>query len=71
MLAAMMTAGAITTGCADSPTTQPDDVKARQDQALKDPMNYNTGDPETVSGNNPNGVDKKAMKKDVDDFWNP
>jgi hypothetical protein len=60
-------------GCADNnaATTQPDDAKARQDQALKDPMNYGPNDPDTVSGNNGNNLDKKAMQKDVNDFWNP
>jgi hypothetical protein len=60
--------GLCTSGCAsDTATTKPG-----EDPALKDPMNYGKDDePETVSGNNPNGIDKKAMQKDVDHFWNP
>lgn len=60
-------------GCADNnaATTQPTDPQARQQQALKDPMNYNPDDTDTVSGNNGNNLDKKAMQKDVNDFWNP
>ena len=70
---AAVIAGGLIVGCSDEsqPTTQPADIHARQQQALKDPMAYGPGDPETVSGNNPNGIDKKAMKKDVDAFWNP
>jgi hypothetical protein len=57
-------------GCAASPdhTT----LVQRQDKVLSDPMNYTPSvDNTDISGGDIGHYDDKAMKRDVDDFWNP
>ena len=63
-------------GCADSPndtpTTRPMSVKDRQNQALQDPFSYGgIGEKHDISGGGINNLDKKALKRDVDTFFNP
>jgi len=56
------------------PTTQPSNVKERQDAALKDPMGYspNMNSHETdISGGKLNELDRGAMRKDIDHVLNP
>src|SRR5215213_5081678 len=63
-------------GCATEkhPTTQPSNVRDRQDAALKDPMGYspNMNSPDNdISGGKINELDRGAMRKDIDHVLNP
>ena len=63
-------------GCASEkhPTTQPSNMKDRQEAALKDPMGYspNMNSPDTdISGGKLNELDRGAMRKDIDHVLNP
>ena len=62
------------TGCAASP--QPpsghSNFTQQQQQALEDPMHYSPNmDDADIMGGDTGHYDDKAMKRDVDDFWNP
>jgi hypothetical protein len=63
-------------GCASddkaSPTTQPSSVRDRQDQALKDPMNYrvNVGKKD-ASKDGTWDFDREGFKRDMDHVFNP
>jgi len=47
-------------------------VAKRQDQALRDPMNYSVDmDNTDIMGGGIGEYDSKAMKRDLDAFWNP
>lgn len=60
--------------CADTkkPTTRPAGIRERQDQALRDPFEYGPADDmPSVSGGGTADLDKKGIKRDWDNFWNP
>ena len=66
------------TGCASddkrAPTTQPSNVKDRQEAALRDPMGYspNMNSPDTnISGGKLHELDRGALRKDIDHVLNP
>jgi type IV pilus biogenesis protein CpaD/CtpE len=57
-------------GCAAS--SDHTTVSQRQDLLLKDPMNYSpTMDNTDITGGDIGHYDSQAMKRDLDDFWNP
>jgi hypothetical protein len=63
-------AGILLSGC-DS-TSEYTTVNDRQAQALHDPMNYSVNmDDADMTGGGTSNYDANAMKRDVDDFWNP
>lgn len=73
MLAAGFTCAA---GCVDTtsgPTTRPVSMRQRQDAAVRDPFGYKLTDDDfpSVSGGGTNQLDRNALKRDVDSFWNP
>lgn len=71
-LAAMFTLCGLTVACADTkkPTSRPASIQERQQQALQDPYEYGPDkDMPTVSGGGTSELDKKALKRDWDNFW--
>jgi hypothetical protein len=62
-------------GCTSShPTTQPTTASQRQDAAMRDPFGYkpDMSDSNTISGDGDVGhYDRKAMRKDLNDVFNP
>ena len=72
-LAILILACGLLSACADTkgPTTRPSSMRDRQEQALRDPYGYNPDEMPTVSGGATGHLDKKALKRDVDSFWNP
>ena len=58
--------------CADTnkPTSRPASIQDRQQQALQDPYEYGPDkNMPTVSGGGTKELDKKALKRDWDNFW--
>ena len=60
-------------GCSSDkhPTTRPASASDRQEAALKDPFDYSPNINEDISGGDIGHLDKKAMKRDLDDVLNP
>ena len=61
-------------GCASeskTPTTQPDTIRSRQDQALRDPMNYKVNVGRSSNRSKIWEFDREGFRKDVDDVFNP
>jgi len=53
-------------------STRPsNDAYERQQRALKDPMDYSPNMDQDISGGGIGQMDRKAMKKDIDDVLNP
>jgi len=48
-------------------------MRQRQDAAVRDPFGYKLTDDDfpSVSGGGTNQLDRNALKRDVDSFWNP
>ncbi len=63
-------------GCGSNkaaPSTQPTSVRERQEQAMKDPMNYKV-EPGTPRSTDRGGMwqfDRDGFKRDVDHVFNP
>ena len=64
---------AVFVGCASRrPTTQPSSARDRQDAAMHDPFAYKPDMSDTdISGGDIGTLDRKAMKKDVNNVLNP
>ncbi len=61
-------------GCSgNKPTTQPTNIRDRQDAALKDPFGYSVdlNKERDVSGGGIFELDKDGLKKDIDHVLNP
>lgn len=62
----------VAAGCSsNAPTTRPASMAERQDQAMKDPMNYSPHVNPNVSGGGIGDFDKDAFKRDLDHVLNP
>ena len=46
-------------------------ARERQDQAMRDPMNYKVDKPNKISGGGTADLDKDALKKDFNSVFNP
>ena len=57
-------------GCASSERSS---VRSRQDDALRDPMNYkpDTAQHDNISGGGTADLNKEALKKDFNSVFNP
>ena len=65
---------AMAVGCASDKhaTTRPSKTAYdRQEAALKDPFDYSPNMDEDISGGNVGNLDRKALRKDIDDVLNP
>ena len=66
---------AILSGCADNnktPTTKPETVEQRQQDALQDPFGYGPKtDPDYLAKHGLDADGKPTLKSDVDKFLNP
>ena len=60
----------ILAGCASSERSS---VRSRQDDALRDPMNYkpDTAQHDNISGGGTADLNKEALKKDFNSVFNP
>ncbi len=60
-------------GCTSErkPTTRPSSVRDRQDAALRDPFDYKPDMGQDVSGGGIGHLDREALKKDLDNVFNP
>jgi hypothetical protein len=61
-------------GCSSShPTTRPSSAYDRQQAAMHDPFGYNPNVDKNsdISGGDIKTLDRKAMRKDIDDVLNP
>jgi hypothetical protein len=59
-------------GCAGDPaTTQPTTTAERQDEALRDPMNYKPQVPGPDGADDFGHMDSNGLKKDLNDVFNP
>ncbi len=61
-------------GCASDkqkPTTQPSSMSQRQDAALRDPFGYKPDMSRDVSGGGIGDLDRDALKKDLNNVFNP
>ncbi len=60
-------------GCASDkkPTTRPTSMSERQDAALRDPFGYKPDMSRDVSGGDIGHLDRDALKKDVNNVFNP
>jgi hypothetical protein len=64
----------IATGCASDKhsATRPASASDRQEAALKDPFGYSPNmDESDISGGGIGDLDRKGMRKDIDDVLNP
>ena len=59
-------------GCSDNKKERRPTAQDRQDQAMRDPFGYspNIGKPD-ISGGDIGTLDKDAMRKDLDNVFNP
>ena len=46
-------------------------ARERQEEALRDPMNYKVDKPNKISGGGTADLDKDALKKDFNSVFNP
>ena len=53
------------------PTTQPTNMRERQDAALRDPFNYKPDMSRDVSGGDIGNLDRDGLKKDLNNVLNP
>ena len=60
------------TGCSSSSSSSPN-LRARQDKALADPMNYspNVSEHNNISGGGITDFNKDGLKKDFNSVFNP
>ncbi|MFT3789256.1 MAG: hypothetical protein QM770_24265 [Tepidisphaeraceae bacterium] len=69
-------------GCESTGPSDHDDLRSRQDAALKDPFGYGPKpgsfqkgsddyDPTDISGGGTMNLDKRGMKRDLDRVFNP
>jgi hypothetical protein len=69
--------GALLIGCGSDPkaqpTSQPASIRDRQDQALKDPMNYKVevGKQRDKKNESIWSIDRDGLKRDFDHVFNP
>ena len=67
MLAAVCGAG----GCAGSEEKKPSNMRARQDEAMRDPFNYSPTDRTDISGGGITDFKSDAFMKDVNSVISP
>ena len=68
--AAVIGGGVLLMGCATDPSGP--QMSDRQDQALKHPFDYSTGqDIPDISGGGIGDLDRKSLGKDLNDVFNP
>jgi hypothetical protein len=67
----MMLAAAGGVGCAGGEEKAPSNMRARQDEALRDPFNYSPTDRTDVSGGGITDFKSDAFIKDVNSVFSP
>ena len=63
----------ILAGCSSSSSDHPETIRQRQDDALRDPMNWNpdTSQHNDISGGGTTDFKKDSMKKDLNSVFGP
>lgn len=74
-LAGLAGACALLAGCVNEsqpPTTRPSSIRERQDQAMRDPMNYRPDmGHEDISGGGVGDLDRDALRRDMKTLFDP